>query len=148
MDPLLTAKSLGLDTCNSVIGEGESLILQECQSVTVEVAVKQTSCGFEPIVYIGNDTFGLSPSDFSLIPFLPCIHRHSYATLNSRPHKYVNNQWIEQDPVVHLNNLNLVGKFREILLNMPNSTDHHPTIYDYNPINQLSIMPSLIGKIQ
>ncbi len=31
---------------------------------------------------------------------------------------------------------------------MPNSTDHHPTIYDYNPIDQLSIMPSLIGKIQ
>ena len=91
MDPLLTAKSLGLDTCSSVIGEGESLILQECQSVTVEVAVKQTSCGFEPIVYIGNDTFGLSPSDFSLIPLLPCIHRHSYATLNSRPHKYLNN---------------------------------------------------------
>jgi len=148
MDPLLTAKSLGLGNCSAVIGEGESLILQECQSVAVEVTTKQTSCGFEPAAYIGNDTYALSPSGFSLIPFLPCIHRNSYATLNSRPHKFINNQWVEQEPVVHLHNLNLIGKFREVFLNMLNFSDHYHTVFDYNPIDQLSILATMIGNIQ
>jgi len=128
MDPLLTAKSLGLDSCNAIVGQGESLILQVCLTVAVEVTAKQTSCGSEPVAYIGNDTYGLSPSGYSLIPFLPCIHRHSYVTLNSRPHRYVNNKWVEQEPVIHLNNLDLVAKFHEVFLNMPNLTDHHPTM--------------------
>jgi len=148
MDPLLTAKSLGLDSCNAIVGQGESLILQVCLTVAVEVTAKQTSCGSEPVAYIGNDTYGLSPSGYSLIPFLPCIHRHSYVTLNSRPHRYVNNKWVEQEPVIHLNNLDLVAKFHEVFLNMPNLTDHHPTITNYNPIDQLSIMAVMIGQIQ
>ena len=31
---------------------------------------------------------------------------------------------------------------------MPNLTDHHPTVFNYNPIDQLSIMTVMIGQIQ
>ena len=77
MGLLLTAKSHGLGICSAVIGEGESHIFQEGQKIPVEVTAKQTSFGSEPAAYIGNDTYALSPSGFSLIPFLPCIHRNS-----------------------------------------------------------------------
>jgi len=35
-----------------------------------------------------------------------------------------------------------------VFLKMPNLTDHHLTVFNYNPIDQLSIMAVMIGQIQ
>ena len=55
---------------------------------------------------------------------------------------------IPQNPVVHIYNLKLVGIFKEILLKENNLVNKYHDIFDYNSIDQLSILATVTRRFQ
>ncbi len=147
-DPILAAKSLGLKTCDSVSGHGETLILQECTPIEVEIEGIITECGPQPIARVNNVTFSLSPNSYSLVPYFNCLHRSKYVSIGGETYAYIDGNWVKQEPVVHINNLKLVGKFPEIFLKEYDLTSTFPEYYNYNPMDQLTMLAAILGSIQ
>ncbi len=127
-DFIQAAKSLDLPVCRSVRGSGESLILEEC----VHTSGQTRRCDF----WIWSATNhphlqrNLQPSAFS-----------------QRPHpRILNKEWTPVEPVAHVSNLKLIGKFKEIFLKHFNITLHNIDIFDQNPIDRLSLLAYLISR--
>lgn len=113
-DPILAAKSLGLDQCFSVVGYGSSLILQQCTPIDVEIEGIINNCGPQPIAQVNNITYSLSPNGVTLVPYFHCLHRSKSKSIGGATYSFIDGSWLLQESIVHVNNLKLVGNSKEI----------------------------------
>ena len=91
-NPILAARILNLPACQRVIGNGESLIVQQCKKLTKkvsEIKAIKTTCGYEPI-WETNKT--ISRDGFTETQFIPCKW-NNLVNFNGRTFEFDKTQW-------------------------------------------------------
>ena len=106
----LAAKAVNLPMCQRLQSHGTALIVQTCKTERVNVTAIEGPCGMEP--FHANFTIGLD--GYSLHPYMPCFRKGTVVSLNDKAYIWQNGDWIETQPSIKINNINLVGKFDEI----------------------------------
>ena len=147
-DGLLTARALGLNMCDRVTGTGESLVLQTCSTIEVELETIISICGPQPVVHINNVTYSLSLNGFSLVPYFDCLYQDQFISINGKPYTFLNGNWSLVDPIAHINEIKLIQQFDEIMLKELDLANHYPYLYDYRNLDRLTFFADLIGRAQ
>ena len=106
----LAAQAANLPVCQRLQSHGSALMIQTCQKERVNVTAIEGPCGMEP--FHANFTIGLD--GYSLHPYMPCFRKGTVVSLNDKAYIWKDGDWIEVQPNIKMNNINLVGKFEEL----------------------------------
>ncbi|KAI9560471.1 hypothetical protein GHT06_014495 [Daphnia sinensis] len=87
--PMLAGIILGLPTCQRVQADGQTMLLQQCKKLTVNVKAQKTKCGWEPKFH----QYTIGKDGFTRTRFRPCTWSNGLANLNGQPHEYFNGTW-------------------------------------------------------
>ena len=152
-DGLLAAAALKLKTCERLVGNGHSLILQQCKISRTEILSKETKCGQQPFYNNTNlnKIFTVAKNGWSLHPFSDCYWSSNLVSMNGKTYEWHFNStfsdWVEQKPTIHLHHLELISQFNEIPLNDDDFQLKSHSAYDAIAVEQLSVLSELVGKI-
>ena len=144
---LLAAQGLKLPLCSRTIGNGNMLILQQCEPVTVFLSAKLTSCGYEPFVQINSTNYTIGKDGFSLHPFQECLWPLPYVSIQKNDYTWANGEWKKINGSLHISKLELVSRFSDVLLKTYDYLPRHHSIYD-NGVEQMNVMSELISHMQ
>lgn len=146
---LLAARALNLDKCSRIVGNGQSLVLQICEIVPVNVTAKETKCGFQPYFRTStNIDFTVGKDGWSLHPFHECFWSGQFINLNDQTFSWVNGDWVKQEPVVHVLKLKLIKQFDELPLKSFDYLPRHHSMYESSNLEQLNVLTELVSRVQ
>jgi len=119
---LMAATAFGLGQCQRLTGSGQTLQLQQCRSVRVDVTAEETSCGWQPRLIWQQLKYTIGLDGFSLAKWSTnCQYSGPYVNLNNRVHTWKVNgtggQWVPENATIHLSNLQLASKFDDYIVN-------------------------------
>ncbi|KAK4045670.1 hypothetical protein OUZ56_033453 [Daphnia magna] len=107
--PMLAGIILGLPTCQRVQADGQTMLLQQCKKLTVNVKAQKTKCGWEPKFH----HYTIGKDGFTRTKFRPCTWSNGLANLNGQPHEYFNGTWKPIRPNVKISSIGLKNHFDE-----------------------------------
>ena len=123
------------------------LILQQCESVTVFLSAKLTSCGYEPFVQINSTNYTIGKDGFSLHPFQECLWPLPYVSIQKNDYTWTNGEWKKINGSLHISKLELVSRFSDVLLKTYDYLPRHHSIYDHR-VEQMNVMSEIISRMQ
>ncbi|KZS19909.1 Uncharacterized protein APZ42_013539 [Daphnia magna] len=100
--PMLAGIILGLPTCQRVQADGQTMLLQQCKKLTVNVKAQKTKCGWEPKFH----HYTIGKDGFTRTKFRPCTWSNGLANQNGQPHEYFNGTW---NPIKPNNKISSIG---------------------------------------
>ena len=106
----LAAQAANLPVCQRLQSHGSALMIQTCQKERVNVTAIEGPCGMEPF----HANFTVRLDGYSLHPYMPCFRKGTVISLNDKAYIWKDGDWIEVQPNIKMNNINLVGKFEEL----------------------------------
>ena len=146
---LLAARALNLEKCSRVKGNGKSLVLQQCDTVSIKISALQTQCGYQPFFQTSmNGNFTVGKDGWSLHPFQDCFWNGQFVNLNDKTYTWINGEWRVQVPSIHVLKLNLIKQFQDLPLKSYDYLPQHHSMYETNNVEQLNVMSELISRIQ
>jgi len=106
---IVAARALNLPLCSRIQAHGEVLVLQQCESTTVQFGAQLTKCGYQPI--LNGST--ISKDGYTLSEFHPCYWQYGFVNFNGIAHEYhsESSQWIPRKPTVRSKVMTLVNHF-------------------------------------
>jgi hypothetical protein len=104
----LAAKQLGYPNCSKLTPIGTTAQLEVCTAHFVEVFMKETACGPQPLI---NENLTISVNGFEVTKFSNCYHKANLVNLNGDPYSYIDNEWKRLEQNIPTSNKGFVNKF-------------------------------------
>ena len=146
---ILAARSLGLDKCSRVVGNGLSLNLQKCEIVPINITAKETMCGYQPYFETStNVSFTVGKDRWTLHNFRECFWNGQYVNLNDDTYSFVKGEWVKQEPTVHLQKLQLISRFENLPIHTYDFLPRHHSMYETSNMEQMNILSEIISRVQ
>ena len=149
---ILAANIVGLNNCSRLQGYGNSLILQQCKMIPVNITAIETKCGFQPHFTIFNKEFTIGTDGWSIHPYHECFWKSIFVNINGKFYSWIvnetHNNWIEQIPKIHISNLHIISNFKEILVNDYDFQLQYHSSHEFNLFENLNIVNDLANRIQ
>ena len=150
---VLAAAALDMQPCSKIQGYGETLMLQECKLQETEVTAVETICGFQPFFSIDGKNYTIGIDGWTQQRFTKCFWQSQLVNLNGRMYMWIHNnntdgKWVEQIATLHIHNMELIAKFKEVTLkDYDYSLAAHPA-HDFANLDQLNLITDLMARIQ
>jgi hypothetical protein len=132
---------------NLAEGSGRTPILQQCVTIPVKIEARLTQCGYQPFFQTLNANFTVGKDGSSLHPFQDCFWNNKYVTLNDIAFSWINDEWIKQEPSIHVAKIKLIQKFEELPIKAYDYLPQHHSMYYPNNLEQMNVLSKLIGRI-
>jgi hypothetical protein len=68
-------------------------------------------------------------------------------TLNDITFSWINDEWVKQEPSIHVSKIKLIQKFGELPIKAYDYLPQHHSMYDANNLEQMNVLSELIGRI-
>ena len=161
LSPILAARSMNMQPCERVSGRGESLLLQECKSITKEIGAFQSNCNFQPVFEHDGFNWSLAADGWSPVRITGdqndfCFWRDgNYININGGTyywkHDTVNplkGNWELQKPTIHQSQLSLVKRFKLKPVNDYNYRLLGHSFHGQMEVEHLTILMELAARAQ
>ena len=151
---LLSAKSLNFDQCSKITNIGQTLLLQECKTVTVKISAVESRCGFQPFLQYNSQNYTVGKDGLSLHPFDECFWNSHLIPINDKTYFWrhdgniSNGDWIEQPGTIPIQGLDLISGFQHTILKDYDYELRSHYAHEQENFESINILSELMGHLQ